>query len=62
MRRRTWKIRLAYRWCCGETFETLTAESGIDVEDLVRQLAQNWKQVVRSEAWQGLMRADRRLA
>lgn len=53
MRRRTWRLRLAYRFLCGASFEALTAESGIDVEDLVRRLAKNWRRVVRSAEWAG---------
>lgn len=60
MPRRTWRLRLAYRWCAGELFETLSAETGINVEDLVRQMAKKktvWRRVLHSEAWSGLVRA-----
>lgn len=60
-KRRTWRLRLVYRWLVdGESFESLAAETGIDVEDLVRQLAKRkvvWRRVVRSEAWRGMIRA-----
>ena len=49
-------MRLAFRWCNGELFESLSAETGVDVEEMVRQMAKNWSRVVRSEAWGGLVR------
>lgn len=60
-RRRTFRLRLTYRWLVhGESFESLTAETGVDVEDLVRQLAKSktvWRRVLHSGEWRGMERA-----